>query len=259
MLCRIGSRSSYREHKENKTNLYLFAVLSGLVFFCFSDQPLQSQNFATALQWSRVIKSKRKIDEAAGRAAFGCWAEESCGGDGSAWCAACSFYCRWPFWCGAERERQTETGRASSSIKGLKLLRFLRGQVHPGSTRSVSFSTLCVHFFAFWKQQRGICLASLLWVGRLVHTPCWCLDFLASLRRRSLCFYWWNKLFFFFLGQPAHVFLLSHVIKWAASPDLFENVQILKEAWRVQEIQSEARYPRRGKTGCRTRACGKFN
>lgn len=54
-----------------------------------------------------------------------------------------------------EKDRQTDTGRARGSIKGLKLCPFLRGQVHPGSTRPVSF------YLSFSEnQQEGSCCRS---------------------------------------------------------------------------------------------------
>lgn len=57
----------------------MFAVLTGLLFSPLVPTVAKSH---FAIQRIRVIKSKRKIDEMAGRAAFGCWAEETCAGDG---------------------------------------------------------------------------------------------------------------------------------------------------------------------------------
>lgn len=66
----VGSSLYYWEPRKSKINLHLFGVSTGLLFLILAAGVAKS-NFASARRRVRVIKSKRKIDEMAGRAAFG--------------------------------------------------------------------------------------------------------------------------------------------------------------------------------------------
>lgn len=212
-----SSLHDWRHHKNNKINLYLFPVLSGLHFL---DLVL---NFAITL-CNSVDQGKEENWRSGGQSWI--W---MLGRDGRAWCAGFLFHCRWPFWCVAERESQTDTGSASSSIKGLKLFQFLRGQVRPASAQPVSFYfSASISSLPFCRLVHETSRKGFVCVGQLLPTPCWCLDFLqthvTSLSHWSLHFY----MFFFWRSAPR--LLLSNIIKWA---ELFSNIQILKETWRV--------------------------
>lgn len=57
--------------------------------------------------------------------------------------------CSWKRKPVSQTDRQTDTGSACSSIKGLKLFQFLRGQIHPSSAQPVSFLSVSVSSLPF--------------------------------------------------------------------------------------------------------------